>query len=85
MFALQDIFAKINSFPQLEVITDEMNPNKGQPVPRQHDNQLVSTKCEWFFRVCKNSYSEFEDAGTVAAYDLLMEQRVEALKEQQER
>ena len=51
----------------------------------QHDNMHASAKSEWFFRVGKNSYSEYEDSGSVNAYEVMMEEREAALKEQRER
>jgi hypothetical protein len=52
---------------------------------RQHDNMHASAKSEWFFRVGKNSFREYEDSGSVNAYEVMMEEREAALKEQRER
>jgi hypothetical protein len=45
----------------------------------------ASAMSEWFFRVGKNSYSEYENSGSVIAHEVMMEAREAALKEQQER
>ena len=83
--ALQDVFACIHTFLGPKLITDVMHKDLGKPVPRQHDNMHASAMSEWFFRVCKNSYSEYENSGSVNAYEVMMEAREAALKEQQER